>query len=137
MSACRKSIWKDCSPLSPGSMDYFKTAMNMTSTPRPMPTFEPRSPKWTSSLNHVTKRLEKLFRKHGKNQDEIHKTLHEVYFFIRQDLLYMPYLYNEILDMAGLARAQYSYAPKDLPRYKRIIKKDSGKSPPHGPGNMC
>ncbi|WP_320005854.1 6-hydroxymethylpterin diphosphokinase MptE-like protein [Maridesulfovibrio sp.] len=107
----------------PGSMDYFKTAMNMTSTPRPMPTFEPRSPKWTSSLNHVTKRLEKLFRKHAKNQDEIHKTLHEVYFFIRQDLLYMPYLYNEILDMAGLARAQYGYAPKDLPRYKRIIKK--------------
>ncbi|NDV25560.1 6-hydroxymethylpterin diphosphokinase MptE-like protein [Desulfovibrio sp. JC010] len=106
-----------------GSMDYFKTAMNMTSTPRPMPSFEPRSPKWTSSLNHVTKRLEKLFRKHGKNQQEIHKALHEVYFFIRQDLLYMPYLYNEILDMAGLARAKSSYAPKDLPRYKKIVKK--------------
>ncbi|WP_419783280.1 motility associated factor glycosyltransferase family protein [Maridesulfovibrio sp.] len=107
----------------PGSMDYFKTAMNMTSTPRPLPTFEPRSPKWTSSLNHVTKRLEKLFRKHGKNQEEIHRALHEVYFFIRQDLLYVPYLYNEILDMAGLARAQSRYAPKDLPRYKRIVKK--------------
>ncbi len=107
----------------PGSMDYFKTAMNMTSTPRPLPTFEPRSPKWTSSLNHVTKRLEKLFRKHGKNQEEIHRALHEVYFFIRQDLLYVPYLYNEILDMAGLARAQSSYAPKDLPRYKQIVKK--------------
>jgi len=111
----------------PGSMDYFKTAMNMTSTPRPLPTFEPRSPKWTSSLNHVTKRLEKLFRKHGKNQEEIHRALHEVYFFIRQDLLYVPYLYNEILDMAGLARAQSSYAPKDLPRYKRIVKKILGK----------
>lgn len=111
----------------PGSMDYFKTAMNMTSTPRPLPAFEPRSPKWTSSLNHVTKRLEKLFRKHGKNQEEIHRALHEVYFFIRQDLLYVPYLYNEILDMAGLARAQSSYAPKDLPRYKRIVKKILGK----------
>ncbi|WP_419778869.1 motility associated factor glycosyltransferase family protein [Maridesulfovibrio sp.] len=111
----------------PGSMDYFKTAMNMTSTPRPLPTFDPRSPKWTSSLNHVTKRLEKLFRKHGKNQEEIHRALHEVYFFIRQDLLYVPYLYNEILDMAGLARAQSNYAPKDLPRYKRIVKKILGK----------
>ncbi|WP_319765169.1 6-hydroxymethylpterin diphosphokinase MptE-like protein [Maridesulfovibrio sp.] len=104
-------------------MNRFMNAMSMTSTPRPLPSFEPRSPKWTSSLNHVTKRLEKLFRKHGKNQQEIHKTLHEVYAFIRQDLLYMPYLYNEILDMAGLARAQSSYSPKDLPRFKRIVKK--------------
>ncbi|WP_321402772.1 6-hydroxymethylpterin diphosphokinase MptE-like protein [Maridesulfovibrio sp.] len=107
----------------PEIMDSFENAMKKTSTPRPLPNFEPRSPKWTSSLNHVTKRLEKLFRKHGKNQDEIHKALHDVYFFIRQDLLYMPYLYNEILDIAGLARAQASYTPKDLPRYKRIVKK--------------
>ncbi len=107
----------------PGSIDGFKTAMNMTATPRDIPVFEPRSPKWTSSLNHVTKRLEKLFRKYGKNQEEIHKVLHDVYFFIRQDLLYMPYLYNEILDMAGLARAKSRYVPKDLPHYKKIVKK--------------
>lgn len=107
----------------PGRMDYFMTAMNVSRTPKDFPIFEPRSPKWTSSLNHVTKRLEKLFRKYSKHQKEIHKALHEVYFFIRQDPLYMPYLYNEILDMAGLARARSSYAPKDLPHYKRIIKK--------------
>ncbi len=119
----------------PGSMEHFRTAMNMTATPRDIPVFEPRSPKWTSSLNHVTKRLEKLFRKHGKNQEEIHKALHEVYFFIRQDLLYLPYLYNEILDMAGLARAKSHYVPKDLPHYKRIIKKNPDQGPPYGPGH--
>ncbi|WP_320169158.1 6-hydroxymethylpterin diphosphokinase MptE-like protein [Maridesulfovibrio sp.] len=107
----------------PGRMDYFMTAMNMARTPRKIPRFEPRSPRWTASLNRVTKRLEKLFRKHAKNQKEIHKALHEVYFFIRQDPLYLPYLYNEILDIAGLARARSSYEPKDFPHYKRIIKK--------------
>ncbi|WP_027720907.1 motility associated factor glycosyltransferase family protein [Maridesulfovibrio zosterae] len=107
----------------PGGIDYFKTALNMSRTPRKFPIFEPRSLKWNNSLKHATKRLEKLFRKYSKNQEEIHKAMHEVYFFLRQDPLYLPYLYNEILDMAGLARAKSSYAPRDLPRFKQIIKK--------------
>lgn len=107
----------------PGTMDYFKTAMNMARTPKEFPVFEARSQKWNNSLRHATKRIEKLFRKLSKNQKEIHQALHDVYFFLRQDPLYLPYLYNEILDMAGLARAKSSYAPKDLPHFKRIIKK--------------
>ncbi|CCO22137.1 motility associated factor glycosyltransferase family protein [Maridesulfovibrio hydrothermalis] len=107
----------------PGSIDYFMTAMNMARTPRDFPLFEPRSQKWNISLRHATKKLEKLFRKHGKYQKEINKAFHDVYFFLRQDPLYLPYLYNEILDMAGLARAKSSYVPKDLPHYKKIIKK--------------
>ncbi|WP_432735459.1 motility associated factor glycosyltransferase family protein [Maridesulfovibrio sp. FT414] len=107
----------------PGRMDYFKTAMNMARVPKEFPMFEARSPKWTTSLNRVTKRMEKLFRKHSANQVEIHKAMHEVYFFIRQDPLYLPYLYNEILDIAGLARAKSSYEPKDLSHYKQVIKK--------------
>ncbi|MBI9112485.1 motility associated factor glycosyltransferase family protein [Maridesulfovibrio ferrireducens] len=107
----------------PGSMDYFLTAMNLARTPRPAPRFESRSQKWNVSIRNATKKLEKLFRKLNKNQKEINKTFHDVYFFLRQDPLYLPYLYNEILDMAGLARAKTSYAPKDLPHFKKIAKK--------------
>ena len=106
----------------PGSMEHFLTSMNLARTPRPAPTFESRSQKWTISIRNATKKLEKLFRKLGKNQIEINKTFHDIYFFLRQDPLYLPYLYNEIMDMAGLARARTSYAPKDLPHFKKIAK---------------
>ncbi|SDL39084.1 Uncharacterized conserved protein [Maridesulfovibrio ferrireducens] len=107
----------------PGSMEYFLTAMNLARTPRPAPRFESRSQKWNVSIRNATKKLEKLFRKLNKNQLEINKTFHDMYFFLRQDPLYLPYLYNEILDMAGLAKAKTSYAPKDLPHFKKIAKK--------------
>ncbi|WP_031482101.1 motility associated factor glycosyltransferase family protein [Maridesulfovibrio frigidus] len=107
----------------PGSMDYFLTALNMARTPRPAPVFDSRCQKWNVSIRNATKKLEKLFRKLSKNQAEIHKTFYDVYFFLRQDPLYLPYLYNEILDMAGLARAKTHYEPKDLPHFKRIAKK--------------
>ena len=107
----------------PGSMDYFLTALNMARTPRPAPVFDSRCQKWNVSIRNATKKLEKLFRKLSKNQAEIHKTFHDVYFFLRQDPLYLPYLYNEILDMAGLARAKTHYEQKDLPHFKQIAKK--------------
>ncbi len=111
----------------PGSMEHFMTAVNMAQVPKERVWFEARSQKWAASLRHAEKRLEKLFKKCSRNQKEIHKTFHDVYFFLRQDPLYLPYLYNEIMDIAGLARGRVSYEPKDLPEFRKIIKRTMNK----------
>ena len=84
--------------------------------------FEPRSPMWYSSLRNAEKRLGKLFKNLAANQDEIHKTFLTLETFIKQDPLYMPYLFNETMDLAGLTRAKKRYDPKDFPEFKRITK---------------
>lgn len=107
----------------PGSMEHFMTALNMAQKPKERVWFEPRSQKWGISLRHAEKKLEKLFKKCSRNQQEIHKAIRDVDFFLRQDPLYLPYLYNEVMDMAGLAKARLSYEPKDLPELRKILKK--------------
>ncbi|WP_027179115.1 motility associated factor glycosyltransferase family protein [Maridesulfovibrio bastinii] len=107
----------------PGSMEHFMAAMDMARTPKERIWFEARGQKWSVSLRHAEKRLEKLFKKCTRNQQEIHKTIQQIDFFIRQDPLYLPYLYNEVMDMAGMARAKLSYKPKDLPELRKILKR--------------
>ncbi|WP_241667320.1 motility associated factor glycosyltransferase family protein [Pseudodesulfovibrio senegalensis] len=107
----------------PGSVESFMQELNSCCHPRQRLNLVPRSHKWSVSFRNVEKRLSRLFRKVGKNQEEIHKTMGEVEKFIKQDPLYIPYLFNETLDMAGLTRAKQRYEPQDLGEYKRIIKK--------------
>lgn len=107
----------------PGSMDNFMRAMQRAHQPKPRIFFEPRARKWGISLRHVEKKLDKLFKKCSRNQKEIYETVKQLDFFLRQDPLYLPYLYNEIMDMAGLARTRLSYEPKDMPHIRQILKK--------------
>ncbi len=107
----------------PGSVDNFMQELMACCHPRQPLNLTPDSHRWSVSFRSVEKRLSRLFKKVGKNQEEIHKTMGEVEMFIKQNPLYMPYLFNETLDMAGLTRAKFRYEPQDLGQYKRIIKK--------------
>lgn len=107
----------------PGSHRRFMEAIGRSAIPRPVARFEARTGEWTVSLKNAQKRLEKLFRKSGRNHREIRETLANVHAFMRQDPLYLPYLYNEILDVAGLLHTRPNYAPRDLSQFKSIIKR--------------
>ncbi len=104
----------------PGSMEWFRKALARSRTPRVRPIFSPRAPKWSTSLKNVAGRLEKLFKNPGRNAAEIRVMFERVRFFLRQDPLYIPYLYNEFMDMAGLCHARSSYGIKDLVEFRRI-----------------
>ncbi len=106
----------------PGSKERFQRLLNLARTPCPDMRFEPRSHIWTSSLRHVEKRMQKLFRHPEASQGEIHNLLEQALFFVKQDPLYLPYLFNETIDLAGLAKTRRSYKPGDMAEFKRIGK---------------
>jgi hypothetical protein len=106
----------------PGGVDRFMgelLASRGTMTPV---RFEPRGPKWATSLRNIEKHLGKLFKNVRANQDNIHEALGRVELFLKQDPLYMPYLYNETVDLAGLTRARKEYRTRDYPEFRRIAR---------------
>ncbi|XPV75418.1 MAG: motility associated factor glycosyltransferase family protein [Desulfovibrio sp.] len=105
-----------------GALDSFLTALMDSRKIKNTFSHDARSHLWTSSMRNVERQLEKLFKKPQNNQKEIHALLHQVTVFIKQDPLYIPYLYNEILDMNGLARAIRTYSRKELSEFKRLRK---------------
>ncbi len=107
----------------PGSLEHFIGTINRARSPRPWPMFEARSSQWTSSLRSVQKRLEKLFKKAHRHQEEIHTVLNQVLFFLRQDPLYQPYLYNEIFSLAGLISTRSGYGLKEMSECRGILKR--------------
>jgi len=106
----------------PGSVQRFLTDMAHCRGQARRLHFEPRGPNWATSLRNAEKRLTKLFKHLSANQDEIHKTMVNLELFLKQDPLYLPYLFNETIDMAGLTRAKRRYEMKDLPEFKRIAR---------------
>lgn len=106
----------------PGSRERFLNALGQARGTAKALRFEPRSHIWTSSFRGLEKRMQKLFRQCGQSQDEIHTLLEQALFFVRQDPLYLPYLFNETIDLAGLAKTRRSYHPADLSEFKRIGK---------------
>ncbi|WP_419785053.1 motility associated factor glycosyltransferase family protein [Pseudodesulfovibrio sp.] len=106
----------------PGSVDRFLTDLMHCRGKAPHLRLEPRSPMWSTSLRNVEKRLGKLFRHLKDNQEEIHKIFVNLEVFLNQDPLYLPYLFNETIDLAGLTRAKRHYDPKDFPEFKRIAR---------------
>jgi hypothetical protein len=73
-------------------------------------------------MRNAEKHLSKLFRDLKENQQKVHEALSRVELFMKQDPLYCPYLFNEIIDMAGLTKAKHLYESKDLGEFKRIAK---------------
>ena len=106
----------------PGSLDAFLKRMEYCRKFERNFSFQPQSGVWTSNLHRAEKRLEKLFRKVGRNQSEIHDLLEQVTIFVKQDPLYLPYLFNETLEISGLTRAKYRYEPRDLGEFRRIMR---------------
>jgi hypothetical protein len=111
----------------PGSLETFLDRLDEARRPRTWPRFEPRAAQWATSLRSVRKRLEKLFKKPARHQADIHASLSQVHAFISQDPLYTPYLYNEIMDAAGLARARLHYGLPELTEFRQLVKRVLGK----------
>jgi len=106
----------------PGSRECFLGQLGQARRPADHYRFEPRSHIWTSSIRGLERRMQKLFRQCGQSQNEIHTLLEQALFFVRQDPLYLPYLFNETIDLAGLAKTRHSYKPADFSEFKRIGK---------------
>ena len=107
----------------PGSVDRFLFELTRCRDQKLHMTPEPRSTTWSTSLRNVDKRLTKLFKKLGPNQQEIHNVLNNVDRFLKHDPLYAPYLFNEAIDLAGLTKAKLRYGPEDLAAFKKLVRK--------------
>ncbi|MDD4952364.1 MAG: DUF115 domain-containing protein [Desulfovibrionaceae bacterium] len=107
----------------PGSLEGFMKRLAEARRPRPRLSFEPKSALWTSALRGLEKRLERLFKKVGANQNEIHALMDRAQAFIQQDPLYLPYLFNETVDLSGLTKAKRRYELRDLSEFKKISRK--------------
>ena len=119
---CTQVFQKGLLSSAPGSLEHFVATLSQARSPRPWPAFEAKSRLWASSVRSVQKRLEKLFKKTKKHQKEIHSTLSQILFFLQQDSFYRPYLFNEILGLAGLVRARQSYGLKEKAECKQVLK---------------
>ncbi len=106
----------------PGSVERFMAELLASRGSMTPVRFEPRGPMWSASLRNIEKHLGKLFRNLEANQDQIHEAFGRVDMFFKQDPLYMPYLYNETVDLAGLTRAKKRYVQRDFPEFKRIAR---------------
>lgn len=100
--------------------EVFLDALRRAAAPRVRPVFSAKAAEWATSLKNASRRLEKLMRKADKHQDEIRELLSQIRFFLKQDPLYMPYLYNEIMDMSGLIHTRARYGVKELTAFKAI-----------------
>lgn len=107
----------------PGSLERFLTAFDNARTPRKKIAVQPRAGQWAKQLRDAQKHAEKLFKKLAKNQKEIHDLIRKVHAFVAQDPVYKPYLFNEIMDLGGLARTRVKYGPRDLAEFKQIVKR--------------
>ena len=47
----------------------------------------------------------------------------QILAFLKQDPLYLPYIYNEIMDVAGLIQTHTHYGVKELTDFKNIKKR--------------
>ncbi len=107
----------------PGSLERFLSALRAARTPRTPPAIEPRYPSWSSSLRNAQKRFEKLFKKAHSKQKEIRETLGRFHAYLRHDPLYLPYLYNEITDVAGLLHGGRTLGQQDFVAFKHIVER--------------
>jgi len=105
------------------NLERFLSGLRQARSPRPRPVFEARARTWSISLRHAERRLEKLFKKLDRNQREINQTLRQVEVFAKHDQLYTPYLFNEIMDLAGLIHARNRYERKDLAAIRSLFKR--------------
>jgi hypothetical protein len=107
----------------PENLEHFRMAIENARKSKSRCVFEARSSKWAITLRSGQKRIEKLFKKAGKKQNEIHNTLKNILFFVQHDPVYNAYLFNEILELKGLVHARIKYNLKDLGLLRSILKR--------------
>ncbi|WP_243364064.1 motility associated factor glycosyltransferase family protein [Fundidesulfovibrio terrae] len=107
----------------PGAKERFLDAIRRVNQPRTRPVYQARHNTWNQSLRQATKHFEKFMKKPGKHQLDIKNLLNRVLQFLKQDPLYLPYLYNEVMDMASMVHCRAKYAPTDMKEYRDILKR--------------
>jgi hypothetical protein len=107
----------------PGAKERFLGTLRRSNQPRVRPVYQPRYNNWNTSLRAATRRLEKFMKKPGKHQIEIRQVLSNVLQFLKQDPLYLPYLYNEVMDMAAMVNCRDRYSPTDMKEYRDVLKR--------------
>jgi hypothetical protein len=90
---------------------------------QPRPNLPLDTSNWVTSLRRVEKRVEKLFKRLDQNQVHIQKAIQQIDLFLRQNPLYVAYIYNEIRDIQLLINQRREFNSKDLAKCKQIIKK--------------
>ncbi|WP_300160360.1 6-hydroxymethylpterin diphosphokinase MptE-like protein [Solidesulfovibrio sp.] len=108
--------------------DAFLDALGRAATPRARPVFSQKAGQWASSLKNAARRLEKLMRKADKHQAEIRELLGQIQLFLRHDPLYLPYLYNDIMELAGLIQTRTRFGVKELTQFQAIRKRVQDKT---------
>jgi hypothetical protein len=104
-------------------LNQFLRLLNAAQGPRSWPRIESRSSQWAHSIRAVEKKLERLCRLNSSPQHEIKAVLGQIVIFLKQDPLYKPYLFNEILDMTCMVRKKEVFNRKTLTHCKEILKR--------------
>jgi hypothetical protein len=110
-----------------GARERFLGALHRANQPRVRPFYEARYNSWSVSLRNATRRLKSLMKKPDKHQGEIRQLLNNVLRFLKQDPLYLPHLFNEVMDMAALVHCKARFAAVDMKEYRTIIKRSLAK----------
>lgn len=79
------------------------------------------------SIGNVRRRLDHLFQSAQDTHAEIRTTLGQVEFFLRAATPYMPFLFNEITEIAWLARIKESYDKNDYQTVSAVLTRVAAK----------
>jgi hypothetical protein len=103
------------------NLQRFLKALHTARRSRSWPRFEARADQWAQSLRAVEKKLARLYEDGETSRHAIPSVMEQIVVFLKQDPLYKPYLFNEILDVTYLSRKKGAFDPADLTQCKEII----------------
>ncbi len=107
----------------PGSIETFAAALDHAHAPQQTPEFPSRAQKWNVTLRQKLKEFEKLAKKPARNATQSFEALNALHAFLRSDPVFLPYLYNEFMDVAGLTLETRPFGPQEFSRVRQIVKR--------------
>ncbi|WP_171267193.1 motility associated factor glycosyltransferase family protein [Oceanidesulfovibrio marinus] len=107
----------------PGSLEHFTNAVGAAHAPQQAPVFPSRSQQWNTRLRQMVKEFEKLAKKPERNAAQSFEGLKRLNAFLRSDPVFLPYLYNEFMDVAGLTLETRPFGPQELSKVRQIAKR--------------
>ena len=108
-------------------LEHFLKTLKAVRTPRMWPRLEARSVEWRKSLRAVANRIGKLSQRHDMHHQQIRAFLSQIIFFLKQDPLYQPYLFNEILEIARMSREGITLGQKDWSNLNGVLERIQSK----------
>ncbi len=112
----------------PERVNFFLNAVDRARRPLQPPEYESKSQHWNAMLRSAQKKLEKLFKKPDKNRQEIWNVFKEAHGILRREPLYLPYLFNEVMNVGKLLNPGPKYEYEDFTSFKQVVKSAQTKS---------